>query len=512
MDHTEGSNAPGPHRWRTRAETLSLPVILAGLGIVVIAFVATYLHWDRGYLWIDEMFSLRATGGTRSVWDMQRYVLANETNPPLHFWLLYAFRHVIGDPRLAGHALNFVVAVLSVTAIVGVPWRAGRRRLGLLLGIVFLMSASTMSFMQDIRNGFLALSLCGIAIALSGTVRLKGDAGRADLVLAVVVGGLAGISHVYGALFVGCLAAAMVLDAVLKRSRAQIVFGVALGAACVLTFALWFIGLWISAGGHLGSIAWLGYIPPLSGFDLVWRSYFGPDWAWYVTGLGVLLAMTAAAFRRSALVLLICAVGVVSIVAAVSMKMPIVFFRYFLILGPTFHLLLALAVYDLIERFWKTERPGGLATMAALGGCVVLAVPIATGTSDAAFVIPNQDPWWSGIDRVRAEAGACPSHVVRVDLSVMPEMKDDMAWGFTYLLKDTGLTAEDAALTTKDVSEIDCSVVGWAEHFRTSLAGIVPGAPTETDALRLMNLTNKKHVPLKIERHFFGFVIYKAHP
>lgn len=47
------------------------------------------------------------------------------------------------------------------------------------------------------------------------------------------------------------------------------------------------------------------------------------------------------------------------------------------------------------------------------------------------------------------------------------------------------------------------------EHKPESGAGLVPGAPTEADALKLANLTNARHIPLKIDRHLFGFVIYK---
>jgi len=498
-----------PSKLRNKAYAMSFALLIAGLIFAIAAFIAFYIRWDRGYLWLDETFSLFVAEQAHSLWDMQTRLLANETNPPLHFWLLYAFRRMIDEPRLAGHALNFVVAAMATSGIVGLPWRAGRPRLGLLLGIVFLMSASTMSYMQDIRSGFTALSLCGVAAALSGVVRLRGHADRVELVVAAAIGALAGISHVYGALFTGCLGGAMVADAAFKRSRSQAVFGLVLGGVCSLTFAIWFISLWISTGGRLGSIAWLASLPPLLGFDLVWRAYFGPVWAWYVIGIGFALALTAAAFRRSAAILLACGAMVVAIVALISLRMPIILFRYFLILGPAFHLLLALAVYDLVGRYWKMDGPGRLATLAVLGGCIALVVPVGTGISNAAFLALHQDPWWSGIDRVRAEAANCPSRTVRVNVTDAPELRDGKKFGFNYLVRGTGLRIEDAAPPAKDVSEINCSVVGWAEHMPRSGAGIVPGAPTEADALKLMNLTNAKHIPLKVERHFFGFVIYK---
>ena len=169
-----------PSKLRNKAYAMSFALLIAGLIFAIAAFIAFYVRWDRGYLWLDETFSLFVAEQAQSLWDMQTRLLANETNPPLHFWLLYAFRRMIDEPRLAGHALNFVVAAMATSSIVGLPWRAGRPRLGLLLGIVFLMSASTMSYMQDIRSGFTALSLCGAAAALSGVVRLRGRArGRA---------------------------------------------------------------------------------------------------------------------------------------------------------------------------------------------------------------------------------------------------------------------------------------------------------------------------------------------
>lgn len=494
---------------RNKKDAISLPLLIASLAISIVAFVAFYIHWDRGYLWIDEAFSLWAADPAHSLWDMQTRLLTSETNPPLHFWLLHGFRRIIGDPRLAGHALNWVVLGLALSIIVGLPWRAGRARLGLILGIVFLMSPSTMSFMQDIRSGLTAMSLCGAAVALSAAVRLTGRADRVELVFAAMLGALAGLSHVYGALFTGCLAATMVGEAAIKRDRSQAMFGLVLGGACSVSFATWFGWLWISTGGHLESIAWLATLPPLLGFDLVWRSYFGPVWAWYAIGAGLLLALTAAAFRRSAAILLACVGMVVAVITLISLNMPILFFRYFLILGPPFHMLLAIAAYDLIDRYREADRPGPLAALAVLGGCLVLTLPVLIGLGDAAVLVENQDPWWSGIDRVKAEAGHCPSHLVRVNLSDAPELLDGKLFGFNYLVQGTGLRIEDAAPPAKDVSAIDCSVVGWAEHMPASGAGTVPDAPTEADALKLMNLTNARHVPLKIERHFFGFVIYK---
>lgn len=525
------SRAPAKLNWRHRANQLSLPLLLVGLCVAIIVFIAFYLHWDRGYIWLDEVFSLRVTEKTRSVWAMQTQLLGHETNPPLHFWLLYGFRRLIDEPRAAGHALNFVVAALSASAIAGLSWRAGRPRLGILLVIVYLMSASTMSFMQDIRDGFTTLSLCAVAVTLSGTVRLKGAADRTDLILAAGLGLLTGISHVYGALFLGCLAAALVIEAVVKRNRSQVVFGLVTGAACTLTFAAWFAGLWLSTKGRLDSIAWLAQFPPMAGFVLVWLSYLGPTpgyeigphvrtpgyeiwphvWLWYLAPLGFVVALGSAVFRRSVVILVICAIMVVGIALLVSIKTPIILFRYFLILGPPLHLLLALAVYDQVRNYFKSERPGRLTTLTTLGGCVALTIPIVTSAFAADVLANYQDPWWAGVDRVRAEAGNCPSHTIRVDMTEIPVLADDMKWGFTYLLKGTGLKLEDGALSTKDVSDINCSVVGWGEHMMGSGAGL-PGWPTEDNALRLMNLTNKKHAPLKIDRHMLGFVIYKAKP
>lgn len=504
------SSAPAKLNWRDQAKSLSMPLLLVGLCISIIVFTAFYIHWDRGYIWLDEVFSLRVTEKTRSVWAMQTQLLAHETNPPLHFWLLYGFRRLIDEPRVAGHALNFVVAALSASSIAALPWRAGRPRLGILLVIVYLMSASTMSFMQDIRDGFTTLSLCGVAVTLSGTVRLNGSADRNDLILAAGLGLLTGISHAYGALFLGCLAAALVIEASVKRNRSQVVFGLVMGAACTLSFAAWFAGLWISTKGRLDSIAWLAKVSPATSFYLVWISYFGRHpRLWCLVALGFAAALGSAVFRRTVVLLAICAIMVVGIALLVSIKTPIIFSRYFLLLGPPLHLLLALAVYDQVRGYFEIERPGQRTTLTTLAGCIALAAPIVTGASAADFLVNHQDPWWVGVGRVRAEAANCPSHTIRVDMTEVPELAEGMQWGFTYLFKGTGLKLEDKALSTKDVSDINCSVVGWAEHMMVSDDGL-PGWPTEDDALKLMNLTNKKHVPLKIDRHFLGFVIYKA--
>ncbi len=509
MGREQPVNVVGYDKFYDFVNRFSLPVLFVIFALSATLFIGFYVHWDRGYLWIDEAGSLWATEHTRSVWAMQAELMRHETNPPLHFWLLYGIRAFIKEPRLAGHLLNFAVVGLSIVSIVGLPWRSGRPRLGILLGIVYLMSASSMSFMQDIRVGFTALSLCAVAVTLSGTIRLKGSADRIDLAFGAGLGLLAGISHVYGALFFGSLATALVVEALVTRNRSQLVFGLALGATCCLTFGAWFISLLIMTGGHLDSIAWLAMAASL-GRPLIWRSYFGPHDLRYVMALGFVLALGSGLFRRSLLVFSICALLVVVLPILISIKTPIIFFRYFLFLGPPFHLLLALSVYDLIKSLFGGERPTRFAVFAATGGAVALAVPILTGVANAAFLVPNQDPWWTGIDRVRAEAANCPSHIIRADLSETADLKDGIQWGFTYLLRGTDLKLEDMASRTEDVSDIDCSVVGWAEHMIRSGAGRAPDLPSDDDALTLMHLTNTRHVPLKIERHFFGFVIYKA--
>jgi hypothetical protein len=491
------------------ASQLAMPALW--LGLIVAAAVFTSVFWAYAHenrLWVDEIYTLWVTDTAHSVVDMQNGVLRVETNPPLHYWLMYFMRLLISDSISAGRGLNMLCAVITTALIVWLPRRACKPGLGLTLGLVFLLSAGATCLVQDIRPALVALCLCISAAALAGTVRLKGTADRLDLGLAAGLGLLGGISHVYGALFIGALAASMVIDGVATGKRKQWAFALVLGLSCCLSFGLWWTGLMLTTHGHLATIEWLKD-PDLNKYTLplAWPAYFGPDYVWVLFAGGLALALSTRAFRQALSAWLVCAVIFAALPVIISLKMPIILWRYLVIASPAFHILLVFVWLDTASRLAHPLKPWAAAALA--GAALTVIAPVLSGIYVGRLLVAER-PDWTGIDVVRAQAAQCPSATIRIATPDGTEASQSPAYlfGYQFLTRGSGLRLEDASQTHRDVADINCSVVGWTEHVLP--VGIIPGVPDEAEALQRLNLTNKKGVPLIIERHRFGFVVSKA--
>jgi hypothetical protein len=98
------------------------------------------------------------------------------------------------------------------------------------------------------------------------------------------------------------------------------------------------------------------------------------------------------------------------------------------------------------------------AALAALG-TVFLAAPVANGAVTADWHFKNR--WdWRGIDVIRPRAAQCRAHQVRVLNSSIRNL-----YGFEYLLGGALEPINAATAPVRDVSEIDCPIYGWGEHF-----------------------------------------------
>lgn len=488
-----------------RSVELIPPVALV---VAVLVFAAVFCgRAPHSYIWIDEAFTLYHTDPRLSPATMQAG-LATETNPPLHFWLLYGIRHLIADARVAGLMLNLAGVGGTCIFLMWNARRIGRVHLGFLVTTVYLLSATTIAGSMEIRPTPLARDLCVIAAALAATVRLRRSASRSEVIWAAVIGAASGISHVYGALFVGSVAAAMVVAGLVNHAKSMQAFGLVLGAACSLLFALWWLSINLASGGNLQSIAWLKNFAFYEGtLQFAFPPFFGPGYTWVLVAAGLILALASPVFRRSVSVWLVTAGLFLALPLIVSQRIPIIFYRYYIIEAPAFHVLLAFVLYDMVAGADAAKRPIHL--WATAGAVVGLAAPILSGPLAASQLLHLRMEW-RGAQLVREAAGACPSKTIRTveTADFGPAIS---RFAYSYAMGNTGLRLVDAAATPQDASEVNCRILGWMEHavVKGIPAGIVPGEPSQQAALHALHLTNKKHLRLTIERHLSGFVILK---
>ncbi|WAC47675.1 hypothetical protein OVA03_13320 [Asticcacaulis sp. SL142] len=468
------------------------------LGLCVLAgtvfCVLFVVNARRGGLWTDELFTVWATDPAISPWQLQFDRLRYETNPPLHFWLLYGLRQIIPDARLAGLILNVAVVVAAVAAIVMTMRRDGRALLGYGLASLFLLNSAALIYVQEVRAYMLAIGLCAVLAVLVMRFRTQR---RGPVMVLATLGAAAGLSHVYGALFAGALAAALVIEGVVSRRTEVWRAGLILGAACSVPFLIWFAGVSHQEGGNLRNIGWISFAPEhiKSTIDGIVRVFIGPVWVVIIWTMALIVALSSPVFRRSGLMVTVVALIFLIGPFLISAKVPILHYRYFAAGFPALMMLLAMAVCEV----WRSEpsqlRKGAGAILVLIP--VVMSLPVSWSELTA-------KPVWRGAEVVRANAQACPSKTLRG--VTYPDAKVQPIFPFTYeyLLRGTDLKVVGSDQVA-DVSDINCRIVAWVEHN-----GFISETTDEPLLLERLNLTNRERVALVVERHPNGLVILKV--
>jgi hypothetical protein len=448
----------------------------------------------RGGLWTDELFTVWATDPSISPWQLQFDRLRYETNPPLHFWLLYGLRQVVPEARLAGLILNFTVVMATVAAIVMTMRRDGRALLGYGLAILFLLNAATLIYVQEVRAYMLAIGLSAVLAVL--VMRFIAQ-GRGRVALLAVLGAVTGLSHVYGALFAGALAAALMIEGLVSRRAPVWRAGLMLGAACSVPFLIWFMGVHHQEGGNLRNIGWISFAPEhiKSTIDGIVRVLIGPVWVVIIWAVALIVALSSPVFRRSALMVAVVALIFLIGPFVISAKVPILHYRYFAVGFPALMMLLAMAVCEV----WRTE-PSRLRKGAATI-LVLISVVMSLLVSWAEL---SAKPVWRGAEVVRANAQACPSQTIRGLTYPDAQVQPIFPFTYEYLLRGTGLKVVGSDQVA-DVSDINCRIVVWVEH-----SGFISETTDEAFLLERLNLTNRERVALVVHRYRNGLVIMKA--
>ena len=324
-------------------------------------------------LWFDEVFSVVLA--SQELGELLRRTIADQTNPPGFYLLLWAWTHAGGFSESWIRALPAIAGTLTVPAVVALgrtvrlPWGAA-----MLGGLLAAVSPLLVSMSLEARAYAPVALLCALSLTLATRLaasRVNGHPrGRlalgvldAALVMLHYFGALAVLARVAGALLVsrdfpGATGRAIRRDAVLSAlpaALALVAWGVIVLAAAtgerlggnatwipapdvsaVLAFGSQVIGSW---GGGWGALSLALLLA--AAVALAWRTRHGP---W----------LLAAALLPMLLVL------AVSLLSPRSLWVP----RYLIVAVPAWLLLIGALP-------WAVPRPARTAALATIAGWAI---------------------------------------------------------------------------------------------------------------------------------------------
>ena len=478
-------------------------VALVSLFCIALTFAAALYSLNAAGGWmLDDLFSLWASDqATPFSVALQERILP-DSNPPLYFSLLYFVRQIIPGDGAAVIALN-VSAVVAASAAVYVP----SRRLGLsglaIAGIAaFALSGPALYFASGGRAYLSALAIVFVT-SWYASLAITGFPAQLNLARATTLGALAALTHVYAALFCGCMAAGLLALALLLRRKDLVKHGLALGLSATAVFGLWLIYAFDSAG----NLDWIeftrGWV--LNAALSVKELALGAN-------LQVLAALALFAFglfheRTRPLFIAFCIAFSLFVLLPVlaSFVRPIITARYWLIGAAALPVLMVFAA-----RMWILEGFAGRSRKALMAGGAALCflmISSALGFANARLYT-SLKPIWRGVDVVRPLLSQCPSgpiHVYYGNSGKPYAAWDSAIWSFARLTgASPKLFADPQEDATPSVSAATspCPVLGWAEHAK-SLANF-----SEADLLKLLKI---EAGPSGVDfvRHFRGFVVLR---
>ncbi len=248
------------------ASLLSLGLALRGL--------------TRQPIWLDEAYAIAVAS---QPFPAIARSLADESGPPLYYWVLHGFIALFGDGPAAVRVLSVLFGVLLVPATALLGRRLAGRRAGLAAAWVIAASPMAVQFSQETRMYTLLPLLTALTVERLAAVVQKGGRGRIAayaLLLSAVW-----YTHNWGLLLLPGLAAGALLLAAASPPRADPAGGGGVGdrplsgalfdwllgtAAALLIYAPWMPVLRSQAGAL--SYLFIGMVQKLPAWQLPFRS------------------------------------------------------------------------------------------------------------------------------------------------------------------------------------------------------------------------------------------------
>ena len=358
------------------------PSVPRGAVIAVVLLTLFAALWRFPFLtaedlWFDEVFSVVLA--SQDLGELLRRTVADQTNPPGFYLLLWIWTRVGSFSEAWIRALPAIAGTLTVPAVVALgravalPWRAA-----LLGGFLAAVSPLLVAMSLEARAYAPVALLCALSLTLAsrlttsranGAPRGRIALGATDsaLVMLHYFGALAVLARVAGALLVsrdspGATGRAIRRDAILTALPAA--FALAVWGAIVLTAA---------AGARVGgNAAWIP-APDVAALIAFGSQIVGSWGGWWgaLTLAALLLAAVGVAWRtRHGRWLLAAALVPTLIVLAVSLLSPRSLWvpRYLIVTVPAWILLIGALPWALPWALPRAARTAAVITIAGWAG------------------------------------------------------------------------------------------------------------------------------------------------
>lgn len=469
----------------------------AGACLVFAVGLASYVAYalssagSRG-VWFDEYWSLYFVDPSTpiSLW------LA-DTNTPFYYavgrmaWLLgFEGLHAL-------YAANQIIVAAGAGLALWLFGRAKRLWFGLAALGVALAAPPALTFALEGRY-YVGAQFCCLALAAAVLTRLDSGARPGDLPLFIALSTLASLSHLFGALFAGCLGAALAALA-FRRSEQETILGFAIGATACAVTAIWMSVAYSTLFGEASIVAWIPGSPEF---------LFGQFWFFnkMLSGIGangfVLAVVLAACIwhtsSRTYAILFFVTLGLFCLLPLLAtLWRPIIVGRYLAIAAPALTLIALFAG----NSAWQSGRASAVLTAGGASLYALLLVLSGPMVSDR-MTYEGRFPFRTHL--VREGLARCENARVRVYIPAGPSLVSDVyryAYAFALNRAEVDLVGSDQP--SEDIARYPCAIIAWGEQGDLN-------AETDAQMLQALGLANEAGVQLTIERDGVGFLVKRA--
>jgi hypothetical protein len=481
---------------------------LAALALALVIFAWVQVKVVPGSrFWTDELYTIWASDPRLSAYDSIIDRVLRDTAPPLYISMMWFVRQVVAEGRLPFMVLNAIGAAVFIPLTLVLARRAKAPALGVTIVAAFLTGALALCYASEGRNYFWIFNLSMALGVLVGGVVTGQPVRRFEYVAAGIMGALAVWLHLFGAFFVGALAAALVVVGFLVMKRGDVVrLGLTIGVSALVATAVWLA----AAIPMIEHTADTGFWIEFNKAEIVASLWIVKQYTVGLTamlGVGALVGLLALLDRRMRPMVLI--VGLTLAVFAaipllVSLRLPIIQGRYFLVGVPALMAMLSFMWRDALMAS-RAERLPSRRTAVAFLGALFLVSPSITGPATTFWHFAGR--WdWRGADVIEPYVEACRGQQIRV---LNSSMGDPYGFGFGIYLRGRASFFNAETAPQADVADLRCPVVAWAEHYHPNLDRTwVNDAPID-QVLAAFHLTNRRNLPLKVERHNGGLTVIR---